>query len=173
MKQVHTSELRALADTLSAGDEILLSGVVYTARDAAHKKINALLDAGAALPFPLTDAVIYYAGPTPAREGQVIGACGPTTSSRMDRYTPRFLREGLVCTIGKGPRAPEVIAAMREVGGVYLCAIGGAGALAAQAVKKLEVVAFPELGCESVKRLTIENFPLIVGIDSRGNSLFH
>ncbi len=172
MTEVFTHELRAAAKTLRAGDEILLTGTIYTARDAAHKRIAALLDAGAPLPFALRDAVIYYAGPTPAREGMVIGACGPTTSSRMDGFTPRLMREGLAATIGKGPRSAEVANAICEVGGIYLCAIGGAAALAAQAVKSLEVIAFPELGCESVKRLTIERFPLIVAMDCRGGTLF-
>lgn len=169
---VSTEELRQAGAALHAGQEILLSGTVYTARDAAHKRLLALLQAGEPLPFPIADAVIYYAGPTPAPKGLPIGACGPTTSSRMDPYTPRLLDLGLAGMIGKGPRNASVCEAIRRTGGIYLCAIGGAGALAAQAVQSLEVVAFPELGCESVKRLTIRNFPLIVAIDRHGANLF-
>lgn len=168
----NTANIGEWAKTLVCGDEILLSGTVYTARDAAHKRINALLDEGKPLPFDLDGATVYYAGPTPEREGKPIGSCGPTTSTRMDVYAPRFLDLGLKCMIGKGNRSEEVIDAIKRNGAVYLCAIGGAGALAASCVKKLEVIAFDDLGCESVKRLEIENFPLYVAIDSTGRSLF-
>ncbi|MDD5952613.1 MAG: FumA C-terminus/TtdB family hydratase beta subunit [Oscillospiraceae bacterium] len=171
-KQIFSNKIEEAAKTLRAGDTVLFSGTVYTARDAAHKKIVAALDSGEPLPFPLKGATVYYAGPTPAPEGMAIGSCGPTTSGRMDPYSPRLLDLGLKCMIGKGERSPAVVDAIRRNGAVYLCAIGGAGALAAQCVKKLEVIAFPELGCESVKRLEVENFPLIVAIDSQGNSLF-
>ena len=158
-------------DCVRAGQRVLLSGVCYTSRDAAHKRICQLLDEGKDLPYPLEGAAIYYAGPTPAPEGLPIGSCGPTTSGRMDPYTPRFLDLGLKCMIGKGKRSPEVIEAMKRNGAVYLCAIGGAGALAAQCIESAEVIAFEDLGCESVKRLVLKDFPLIVAIDSQGNSV--
>ena len=169
---IHTDELAECARELKAGQSILLTGTVYTARDAAHKRMTAMLDAGEALPFSLKGAVIYYAGPTPAPKGLPIGSCGPTTSSRMDVYTPRFLDLGLKAMIGKGNRNAAVQEAIRRNQAVYLCALGGAGALAAQAVRSMEVVAFEDLGCESVKRLQVEKFPLLVGIDCRGGSLF-
>lgn len=166
------SELSEYADRLEAGDEVLLSGTVYTARDAAHKRIVAQIESGEELPFDLKDAVIYYAGPTPEREGYPIGSCGPTTSTRMDGFAPTLLDCGLRGMIGKGPRKTEVIEAMKRNGAVYFCAIGGAGALAAKCIVKCEVIAFPELGCESVKRLEFKDFPLVVGIDSHGKSMF-
>ena len=171
-KHIYTNELQKTAKTLNAGDTILLSGTIYTARDAAHKRIFALLDEGKKLPFPLEGSCVYYAGPTPTPEGMAIGSCGPTTSSRMDVFAPRLLDLGMKCMIGKGQRSQSVIEAIQRNGGVYLCAVGGAGALAAKAVKSLEVIAFPELGCESVKRLEIENFPLLVAIDCHGGNLF-
>ncbi len=149
-----------------------MSGTIYTVRDAAHKRLTAMLEKGEPLPFPLKGSVIYYAGPTPTPEGLPIGSCGPTTSSRMDVFAPRFLDLGLVAMIGKGNRSQEVRAAIERNNAVYLCALGGAGALAAKAVRSLEVVAFEDLGCESIKRLEVENFPLIVGIDCVGGSLF-
>lgn len=170
--KVHTDTIGEAAKTLRAGDRILLSGTIYTARDAAHKRIFAMLDRGERMPFPLSGATVYYAGPTPAPANLPIGSCGPTTASRMDVFTPRLLDLGLKCMIGKGNRSPQVVDAIRRSGAVYLCAIGGAGALAARCVRSLEVVAFEDLGCESVKRLTIENFPLFVAIDCRGGSLF-
>ena len=170
---VDMAEIAEAARTLRAGDKILLSGVVYTARDAAHKRFSALLDEGKELPFPLKGSAIYYAGPTPAPEGLPIGSCGPTTSARMDVFAPRLLDLGLSAMIGKGGRSPAVCDAIRRNGAVYLCAIGGAGALAAKAVRSVEVIAFEDLGCESVKRLVVEEFPLIVGIDCAGGSLFH
>ena len=170
---VDMAEIAETARTLRAGDKILLSGIVYTARDAAHKRFSALLDEGKELPFPLKGSAIYYAGPTPAPEGLPIGSCGPTTSARMDVFAPRLLDLGLSAMIGKGGRSPAVCDAIRRNGAVYLCAIGGAGALAAKAVRSVEVIAFEDLGCESVKRLVVEEFPLIVGIDCAGGSLFH
>lgn len=171
-RKINTSELKAQANTLKAGDQILLSGTVYTARDAAHKRIFAQMDEGKALPFDLEGAVIYYAGPTPTPEGMAIGSCGPTTSGRMDPFAPRLLDNGLAAMVGKGNRSQEVMNAIRRNGAVYLCAIGGAGALAAQCVESLEVIAFEDLGCESVKRLELCDLPLVVAIDSQGNSLF-
>ena len=170
-KAFHTAQADQVSQ-LCAGDLILLSGTVYTARDAAHKRIFELLDHGQPLPFELNGAAVYYAGPTPAPVGMPIGSCGPTTSSRMDPFAPRLLDLGLKIMIGKGQRSPAVVDAIRRNGAVYLCAIGGAGALAAQAIESCEVIAFDDLGCESVKKLEIKNFPLIVAIDARGNSLF-
>ncbi len=163
-------ELRELP--IAAGDRVILSGTVYTARDAAHKRICALLDQGEPPPFPLEGAAVYYAGPTQAPPGLPIGSCGPTTSSRMDPYAPRLLDLGLACMIGKGNRSREVVDAMVRNGALYLCAIGGAGALACRCIRECEVVAFPELGCESVKRLRFERFPLICAIDRSARSLF-
>ena len=170
--RIHTDELQYYIEKLTVGDRVLLSGTVYTARDAAHKRLTQALESGAALPFPLQGAVVYYAGPTKAPDKLPIGACGPTTSGRMDTYTPALLDRGLLAMIGKGARSPEVMEAMVKNRAVYLCAIGGAGALYARCVKALEVVAYEDLGCESVKRLTVENFPLTVGIDCNGKSLF-
>jgi len=150
----------------------LLSGAVYTARDAAHKRLAALLEAGQPLPFDLADACVYYAGPTPTRPGQVIGSCGPTTSCRMDTFTPLLLEHGLCAMIGKGERDEATCRAIVWHGALYFCAIGGAGALAARCVRACEEVAFPDLGCESVKRMEIENFPLILAIDARGGNAF-
>ncbi|MCI8554555.1 MAG: TRZ/ATZ family protein [Clostridiales bacterium] len=169
---VHTDELREWAPRLHAGDRLLLSGIVYTSRDAAHKRLFTLLDAGEALPYPLKDSTIYYSGATPAPDGLPIGACGPTTSERMDPYAPRLHDLGICATIGKGRRSPEVAEAIRRNGAVYLCAVGGAGALAARSVVSCEVIAFEDLGCESVKRLEIRHFPLIVAMDCHGGNLY-
>lgn len=170
--KICTDHMREAAATLRAGDRILLSGTVYTARDAAHKRLFAMLDRGEPLPFPLDGATIYYAGPTPTPPNLPIGSCGPTTSARMDVFTPRLLSLGLKAMVGKGNRSPQVVDAIRRSGAVYLCAIGGAGALAARCVRSLQVVAFEDLGCESVKKLVVEDFPLFVGIDCHGGSLF-
>lgn len=168
---LNTSELAEKASTLRAGQRVLLSGKAYTSRDAAHKRITELMDRGEEPPYPLMGAAIYYAGPTPAPEGLAIGSCGPTTSVRMDPYTPRFLDLGVKCMIGKGKRSPEVIEAMKRNGAVYLCAVGGAGALAARCITEYRVIAFEDLGCESVKELTLRDFPLVVGIDCLGGSI--
>ncbi len=169
---INVGDLKERASELKNGDRVLLSGTVYTARDAAHKRIFELLDSGGELPFELDGACIYYAGPTPAREGTVIGSCGPTTSGRMDRFSPRLLDLGLTAMIGKGERDENVTEAIVRNKAVYLCAIGGAGALAARCIRECEEIAFFDLGCESVKKLTVENFPLTVGIDSDGGTLF-
>ncbi len=169
---LHTTALRQTIPTLHAGDKLLLSGTVYTARDAAHKRLMALLDNGEPTPFPLKDSVIYYCGSTPAPDGQPIGACGPTTSGRMDPYTPRLYALGVCATIGKGERNAATCAAIQEHNGIYLCAIGGAGALAARHVRSCEVIAFDDLGCEAVKKLEIEELPLFVAEDCHGGSLF-
>lgn len=172
MIELRTSELRTWAETLHAGDRVLLSGTVYTARDAAHKRLFALLDAGEALPFPLQDALIYYAGPTPAKPGTPIGSCGPTTSGRMDPYAPRLLDLGLGGMIGKGERNAAVCDAICRNGAVYFCAVGGAGALISSCIRSAEEIAFPDLGCESIKRMEIEQLPLTVAIDCHGGNLF-
>ncbi|MGE4549165.1 MAG: FumA C-terminus/TtdB family hydratase beta subunit [Intestinibacillus sp.] len=169
---INTAELSQIAPKLRAGDTVSLTGTVFTARDAAHKRIVAAMEAGEPLPFGLEGAAIYYAGPTPAKPGQVIGSCGPTTSGRMDPFAPRLLDAGLCCMIGKGVRNDAVAEAMARNGAVYMVAVGGAGALIAGAVKALEVVAYDDLGCESVKRLTVENFPAIVAMDCEGGSLY-
>lgn len=169
---LRTSEISKFSDKLKAGDRVLLSGTVYTARDAAHKRIKALIDNNKSLPFNLQNAVVYYAGPTPTPDGFAIGSCGPTTSGRMDKFTPEFLDLGLGAMIGKGPRSNEVQKAIIRNKAVYFCAIGGAGALASKCITNCEVIAFEDLGCESVKRLEIKDFPLIVAIDCNGGSLF-
>ncbi len=157
---------------LEIGDRVLISGVLYTARDAAHKRLVDLLAAGEPLPVDLKGQILYYVGPSPARPGRVIGAAGPTTASRMDAYTPALLALGLKAMIGKGKRSPEVIAAMQRYKAVYLGATGGAGALIAKCIKKAEVVAFPELGPEAVHRLEVENLPAIVINDCQGRDLY-
>ncbi len=167
-----TLELARRSQELSAGDRVFLSGTVYTARDAAHKRFFELLDNGSSLPFKIDGAAIYYAGPTPTPEGMAIGSCGPTTSSRMDTYAPRLLDMGLKCMIGKGERSAAVCDAILRNNALYLCAVGGAGALASMCITDCEVIAFEELGCESVKKLTFNNFPLICAIDGKGGNLF-
>ncbi len=158
---------------LHAGDRVTLSGTVYTSRDAAHKRLTAVMrEQGAdALPFPVQDAVIYYAGPTAAPPGRPIGACGPTTSGRMDPYAPMLLDAGLLAMIGKGERSEAVCEAIIRNRAVYFCAVGGAGALAAAHITACEVIAYDDLGCESVKRLTLDQFPRLVTIDSHGGNL--
>lgn len=169
---INISEIKKYASVLNAGDRVLLSGTVYTSRDAAHKRIFELLDSGGKLPYELDGACIYFAGPTPTPEGMVIGSCGPTTSGRMDVYSPRLLDLGLAAMIGKGQRNEQVCEAIVRNNAVYFCAIGGAGALYAKQIKACEEIAFKDLGCESVKRLTLENFPVVVAIDSKGGNLF-
>lgn len=157
---------------LEIGDRVLVSGVIYTARDAAHKRLVEMLAAGVKLPVDLKGQILYYVGPSPARPGRVIGAAGPTTSYRMDSYAPVLMQLGLKAMIGKGKRAPEVIAAMQEHKAVYLGATGGAGALISQCIKAAEVVAFPELGPEAVHRLVVEDLPTIVINDCQGRDLY-
>lgn len=169
---INTNTLKENIPHLKVGDKVYLSGVVYTARDAAHKRIFELLNNDSSLPFDLNGAAIYYAGPTPTPSNLSIGSCGPTTSSRMDTYSPRLLDLGVLCMIGKGERNQAVIDSIINNKAVYLCAIGGAGALAAKHIKNCEVIAFDDLGCESVKKLEFDNFPLIVGIDSFGGNIF-
>lgn len=157
---------------LNAGDSVLLTGVVYTARDCAHKRIFEYLDAGKELPFPLRGSIIYYAGPCPAPEGKACGSCGPTTSARMNSFAPRLLDLGLGGMIGKGEMSDDVVAALVRNKKVYFAAIGGAGAIYGNAIKKSECVAFPDLLSEGVHRLEIVDFPLVVAVDSRGNSVY-
>ena len=170
--KIDVNELKSCIPELNVGDKILLSGTVYTSRDAAHKRIFELMEKGENLPFPIENSVIYYAGPTPTPDNMAIGSCGPTTSQRMDSYAPKLYDMGMTATVGKGERSKEVIDAIKRNGGIYLCAIGGAGALAALSITDCQVIAFEDLGCESVKRLTFKDFPLYVGIDSKGNSIF-
>ena len=157
---------------LHAGDYVYISGVIYTARDAAHKRMEECLNAGQDLPIRIEDQVIYYMGPSPAREGRPIGSAGPTTASRMDKYTPKLLDLGLSSMIGKGKRSPEVLEAIVRNRAVYFAAVGGAGALLSKCIKKAEVVAYEDLGTEAIRRLEVENLPAIVVIDSRGNNLY-
>lgn len=171
-RKLHLSDRDSWIDSLHAGDCVLLSGTVYTARDAVHKKWMERLQKGAPLPLDLSCAAVYYAGPTPAPEGLPIGACGPTTSSRMDVYYPALAEKGLRVTIGKGDRSEKVRRSIAATGGVYFCAIGGAGALCASHITAAEVIAYEELGCESMKRLEFSEMPLYVAIDSRGDSIF-
>lgn len=159
-------------ENLHAGDSVLISGEIYTARDAAHKRMIETLDAGGALPFPVENQIIYYAGPTPAKPGQVIGSCGPTTSGRMDAYAPALIRLGLTGMIGKGLRTAEVAEAMQECGAVYFGAIGGAGALIAKSVVDAQVIAYEDLGTEAVRKLTVKDFPAIVIMDRYGENLY-
>ncbi len=170
--RLHTDQLPDVVSRLRAGDRVVLSGTIYTARDAAHKRLFALLDRGEELPFPLKGAVIYYAGPTPAQQGMAVGACGPTTSGRMDPYAPRLLDLGLTAMIGKGDRSPAVREAIVRNGACYFAAVGGAGALIARCIETAEVIAFDDLGCESVKRMTVKDLPLTVAIDCAGGDLY-
>ncbi len=161
-----------LPKTLKAGDEVLLTGTIYRSRDAGHKRMCETLAKGEELPFDPKDATIYYVGPTPAKPGQVIGSAGPTTSGRMDAYAPTMMRVGARGMIGKGARLPEVIDAMKECSGVYFGAIGGAGALLAKCIKSAELIAYEDLGAEALRKLYVEDMPLVVIIDSEGNNLY-
>lgn len=170
--KLNTGGLAEALPSLRAGDRVLLSGVIYTARDAAHKRLFELLDRGEPLPFGLEGAVIYYAGPTPGQQGMAVGACGPTTAGRMDGFAPRLLDLGLAAMIGKGQRNQAVADAIVRNGACYFAAVGGAGALIARCIEEAEVIAFADLGCESVKRMTVRDLPLTVAIDSQGNDLY-
>ncbi len=170
--QLKTPLSRDAARALKAGDSCLISGVIYAARDAAHKRLCELLDANKPLPLDMTDSIIYFVGPTPAKAGQAIGSAGPTTSYRMDAYSPALIAEGQTGMIGKGIRGPEVIEAMKRHGAVYFGAIGGCGALLGKCIKKAEVIAYDDLGAEAIRRLEVEDFPVIVVIDSEGNNLY-
>ena len=160
------------AASLRAGDYIYLSGTIYTARDAAHARMYEALMENRELPIDLKDNILYYLGPSPARPGKVIGSAGPTTSSRMDKYTPAMLKQGMTGMIGKGKRSEEVIRAIQEEGAVYMAAIGGAGALLSKCIKNSEIVAYEDLGTEAVRKLTVEDLPVVVVIDAEGNNLY-
>ncbi|MDU4891177.1 MAG: Fe-S-containing hydro-lyase [Clostridium sp.] len=171
-KRITTPLTEEKVRDLKAGDTVLLSGVIYTGRDAAHKRLVELLDKGEQLPIDVKDSVIYYVGPTPAKEGQPIGSAGPTTSYRMDDYTPALLEQGLRGMIGKGLRNEKVVESMKKNKAVYFGAIGGAAALIGKCVKKAEVVTYEDLGAEAIRRLEIEDMPVVVVIDCEGNNLY-
>ena len=170
--QITTPLTRETVRSLKAGDSCLISGVIYTARDAAHKRLCQLAAEGKELPLDVKDAIIYFVGPTPAKPGQAIGSAGPTTSYRMDAYSPTLISMGLTGMVGKGKRGEEVVAAMKEYGAVYFGAIGGCGALLSKCIKKAEIIAYEDLGAEAIRRLEVEDFPAIVIIDSQGNNLY-
>ena len=163
---------KAELSKLRAGDKLTVSGTIYTARDAAHKRLTELIASGEELPLDIRGAAIYYAGPTPEKPGQMIGSCGPTTSGRMDAYAPGILDRGLAVMIGKGDRNAAVIDAIVRNGAVYLAAMGGAGALMGSCVKAARIVCYEDLGCEAIRELKVENMPLTVVIDSQGNDLY-
>ena len=170
--QITTPLTKQTVQTLHAGDSVLISGYIYTARDAAHKRMIDALSKGENLPFDVTDQIVYYAGPAPAKSGDIIGSCGPTTSGRVDVYTPKMLEMGLTGMLGKGGRSEAVIAAMKENTAVYFAAIGGAGALIAQCVTAAEPVAYEDLGAEAIVRLTVKDLPAVVVIDAFGENLY-
>lgn len=171
-KYIETPLTEEKVRDLKAGDYVYISGTIYTARDAAHKRMTEGLEMGDPLPFDIKNQTIYYLGPTPNREGQVIGSAGPTTSSRMDKYTPTLLNKGLKGMIGKGRRSEDVIDSMKENTAVYFAAVGGAGALLSKCIKKSEVIAYDDLGTEAIRKLEVENLPVITVIDCRGNDLY-
>ncbi len=170
--RIATPLTKEIASKLRVGDRVLINGVIYTARDAAHKRMIETLERGGELPIDIKDQIIYYAGPCPAREGAVIGSVGPTTSGRMDAYAPKLIYLGLRGMIGKGSRSKEVIDAIKTTSSVYFAAVGGAGALLARKVKSAKVVAYEDLGTEAVMRLEVEDFPVIVAIDGNGNDIY-
>ena len=170
--KITTPLTREKVKNLRSGDSCLISGVIYTARDAAHKRLCELVEAGKELPLDVKDSIIYFVGPTPAKPGQAIGSAGPTTSYRMDAYSPTLIRLGLTGMIGKGKRGAEVVDAMKAYGAVYFGAIGGCGALLSKCIKKAEVIAYDDLGAEAIRRLEVEDFPAVVIIDSQGNNLY-
>lgn len=166
------SRISELTKSIKAGDELFLTGTLYTARDAAHKKMLEIIVKEETLPFDIKGSTIYYAGPTETPPGAVIGSCGPTTSSRMDKFAPTLLDMGLACMIGKGGRSESVVEAIVRNKALYLCAVGGAGAYIADCITSCEVIAFAELGCESVKRLTVKDMPTFCAIDANGNNIY-
>jgi len=171
-KRISTPLSREDARSLRCGETVLLSGTIFTARDAAHMRLMELVKQGRALPFPIENAILYYVGPTPSAPGRVIGSAGPTTSYRMDAFTPALIAAGLTGMIGKGARSPKVVATMREHGAVYFGAIGGAGALLARCVESSKIVAYEDLGAEAIRKLTVRDMPLTVIIDCEGNDLY-
>lgn len=172
-KYIHAPLIQSETDELHSGDYVYITGTIYVARDAAHKRIFDAMQKGEDIPIPLKDNIIYYMGPSPAREGRVIGSAGPTTSSRMDKYTPLLLNHGLKGMIGKGKRSTEVLNAIVKNGGIYFAAVGGAGALLSKAIKQSEVIAYDDLGTEAVRKLEVEEFPVIVVVDKQGNNLYN
>jgi fumarate hydratase subunit beta len=171
-KRITTPLTEEKVKDLKAGDSVLISGIIYTARDAAHKRLVELLDKGEKLPVDVENSIIYYVGPTPAKPGQPIGSAGPTTSYRMDSYAPRLLEIGLKGMIGKGLRSKEVVESMKKNKAVYFAAIGGAAALMGKSIKSAEIVAYEDLGSEAIRRLEVEDLPVVVVIDSEGNNLY-
>ncbi|MEQ3217227.1 Fe-S-containing hydro-lyase [Hominifimenecus microfluidus] len=171
-REIKTPLTKEMAKELRAGDYVTITGTIYTARDAAHKRMIEALNAGEKLPIEIDGNILYYMGPSPAREGRPIGSAGPTTASRMDKYAPRLLDLGLIGMIAKGKRNEAVKEAIMRNGAVYFAAVGGAGALLSQRIKKAEVVAYDDLGAEAIRRLEVENFPVIVVMDSEGNNLY-
>lgn len=171
-KYINTPLTKEKVRDIKAGDYVYITGTVYTARDAAHLRMFEAVNEGKELPIDIKDQIIYYLGPTPAREGQVIGSAGPTTSSRMDKYTPTLLGLGMNAMIGKGKRSPEVIEAMKKNTAVYFAAVGGAGALLSKCIKKAVVVAYDDLGTEAIRELYVENLPVIAVIDCYGNNIY-
>ncbi len=171
-RELQTPLTKEKVKELNAGDYVYISGVIYTARDAAHKRMIEALGRGEELPIDVENEIIYYLGPTPNREGQVIGSAGPTTAGRMDKYTPKLLDLGLNGMIGKGRRSDEVVESMKKNCAVYMAAVGGAGALLSKCIKKSEVVAYDDLGTEAIRRLEVENLPVIVVIDHCGNDMY-
>lgn len=171
-RQIHAPIDKETVKSLRAGDYVTITGTIYTARDAAHKRMIETLEKGEELPFQIKGETIYYLGPTPAREGRPIGSAGPTTSSRMDKYAPQLLDLGQIGMIGKGKRSPEVIDAIIRNGGVYFAAVGGAGAILSKRIIASEVIAYEDLGTEAIRKLTVKDFPVIVVIDAEGNNLY-
>ena len=171
-KKIHAPLVSEEIKELRAGDYVYITGTIYTARDAAHKRMEEALNQGSPLPLDLKDNVIYYMGPSPARQGRPIGSAGPTTASRMDKYTPRLLDLGLKGMIGKGKRTPEVAEAIVRNQAVYFAAVGGAGALLSKCIVESQVIAYEDLGTEAIRKLTVKDFPAVVVIDSLGNNLY-
>ncbi|HOA20775.1 MAG: Fe-S-containing hydro-lyase [Tissierellia bacterium] len=171
-KIINTPLTPELINDLMAGDRVFLNGIIYTGRDAAHKRLAELIEKGEELPMDIKNQTIYYVGPCPAKPGQVIGSAGPTTSGRMDSYAPLLMEHGLKGMIGKGIRNQQVVDSIIKYNAVYFAAIGGAGALLSEAIKEAEVIAFPDLGAEAIYKLRVENFPVIVIIDNKGNDLY-
>lgn len=171
-KHITAPITKEVSRSLRAGDYVYITGTIYTARDAAHKRMDEAMAKNESLPINIEDQVIYYMGPSPAREGRPIGSAGPTTASRMDKYAPKLLDLGLTAMIGKGKRSPEVLNAIVRNGSVYLAAVGGAGALLSKCIKSSEVVAYDDLGAEAIRKLEVENFPVIVVADCEGNNLY-
>ena len=170
--KIQTPLTQEKVKTLKAGDSCLISGEIYTARDAAHKRLKELIDENKPLPIDVKDSIIYFVGPTPAKDGQVIGSAGPTTSYRMDAYSPDLIKLGQTGMIGKGKRSTDVINAMKTYGAVYFGAIGGCGALLSKCIKNSEIIAYADLGAEAIYKLEVEDFPVVVIIDSNGNNLY-